>query len=72
MFPEELASRVIRLYTDPGDVVLDPFLGSGTTVVAAINSNRNYIGLELMQKYYVLAQNNINNALSKRHNLFSQ
>ncbi len=72
MFPEELATRVIRLYTDPGDIVLDPFLGSGTTAIAAINSGRKYIGLELMQKYFILAQNNIAEALNNKHSLFSQ
>ena len=44
MFPLELARRVIRLFTDEGDIVLDPFLGSGTTAIAAIETKRNFIG----------------------------
>lgn len=70
MFPKELASRVIRLFTDEGDIVLDPFLGSGTTAVAAIETNRNFIGIELMKKYAEIATRNIKNAQCSP-NLFS-
>ena len=62
-FPLQLAKRVIKLYTDKNDVVLDPFLGSGTTVVAAKELNRHYIGIELIHKYFKLAQNNLNNTI---------
>ena len=64
MFPVELASRVIKLYTDKGDVVLDPFLGSGTTAVAAIEENRKFIGIEMMEKYAAIAIKNVEEALS--------
>lgn len=64
MFPKELASRVIRLYSNKGDIVLDPFLGSGTTAVAAIESKRKFIGIEKLQKYADLAQEQVNIALS--------
>jgi len=64
MFPKELAFRVIRLYTDEGDTVLDPFLGSGTTAVAAIECNRNFIGIEKMKKYADLATKNVQMVLS--------
>lgn len=64
MFPKELASRVIRLYTDEGDTVLDPFLGSGTTAVAAIECNRKFIGIEKMKKYADLATQNVRLAMS--------
>lgn len=63
MFPEELASRIIRLYTDEGDIVLDPFLGSGTTAIAAIKAKRNFIGIELLKKYADLASKRINNTI---------
>ena len=65
MFPVELASRVIRLYTDKGDVVLDPFLGSGTTAVAAIEENRKFIGIEMMEKYAAIAIKNVEDAMSR-------
>lgn len=59
MFPIELASRVIRLYTDENDIVLDPFIGSGTTALAAVRHNRRYIGFEKIGKYVKLAKTNI-------------
>lgn len=55
-FPLELPRRCIRLFTDPGDVVLDCFLGSGTTAVAAIAEGRRYIGIELAPEYVGLAR----------------
>ncbi|MFY9221034.1 MAG: site-specific DNA-methyltransferase [Blastocatellia bacterium] len=58
-FPIHLAERVIRLYSDPGDIVLDPFIGSGTTAIAAINNKRQYIGIEKESKYINLAQSKI-------------
>lgn len=59
MFPIELASRVIRLYTDEGATVMDPFLGSGTTAIAALRWNRNFIGIEKEKKYVDLAKEKI-------------
>lgn len=55
-FPVELPRRVIKLLTFPGDTVLDCFMGSGTTAIAAIREGRNYIGIELLPKYVDLAQ----------------
>ena len=51
MFPEELPKRLIKMYTFIGDTVLDPFLGSGTTVRAALNLHRNAIGYEINEKF---------------------
>lgn len=66
MFPTELARRVIRLYTDPEDIVLDPFVGSGTTAVAAIQTDRFFIGFDKMKKYVDVALNNVKRAKAER------
>jgi DNA modification methylase len=58
-FPLELPRRVIRLFTEPGDIVLDCFMGSGTTAIAAIREDRHYIGIELSENYVDLARANI-------------
>lgn len=57
MFPEELVKRCVKMYSFPGDVVFDPFMGSGTTAVVARKLQRNYIGYELDSKHSVSAQN---------------
>lgn len=51
MFPEELPARIIRMFTFVGETVLDPFLGSGTTSLAAGNLERNSIGYEINREY---------------------
>lgn len=63
-FPVELARRVINLYSHVGDVVLDPFIGSGTTAVAAIELDRRWIGYETHQPYADRAIERINAASS--------
>jgi site-specific DNA-methyltransferase (adenine-specific) len=65
VFPKELPSWFIRLFTQPGDVVLDPFLGSGTTSIAALELDRNSIGIEIKEEYYRLAIQNINEQIKK-------
>lgn len=55
-FPEALAARVVRLYSYVGDVVLDPFCGSGTTCVAARLIGRRYVGYDIEPQYCALAE----------------
>jgi site-specific DNA-methyltransferase (adenine-specific) len=55
-FPIQLAERVIELYSYKDDVVLDPFVGSGTTCVAAENKNRHYVGFDISREYCDLAE----------------
>lgn len=58
-FPVELPSWFIKLFTQPGDTVLDPFIGSGTTAEAALALGRHFIGIELDDKYIKVAQERI-------------
>jgi site-specific DNA-methyltransferase (adenine-specific) len=58
-FPVELPRRLIELYTFAGEVVLDPFMGSGQTALAALQSGRRFIGYEINQKYVELANQRI-------------
>lgn len=58
-FPEELPRRLIQLYTFRSDVVLDPFCGSGTTCLAAMNSERVYVGYEIEPDYVELARSRL-------------
>lgn len=69
-FPEELACRVIKLFSQKGDIVLDPFLGSGTTAVAAVKLGRHFIGIEKESQYVELSRKNIARA-STQLNLFA-
>jgi site-specific DNA-methyltransferase (adenine-specific) len=61
-FPEELAARVIRLFSYVGDVVLDPFAGSGTTCVAALKAGRHYLGFDIAEEYCTLARKRLASA----------
>ena len=56
-YPVELASRLIQMFSFVGDTVLDPFLGTGTTTLAAMQNGRNSIGYEIDDHYFSLAQN---------------
>ncbi len=60
-FPVELPARCIKLYTFERDIVLDPFMGSGTTAIAAYKLNRHYVGYEVSREYARLARERIEN-----------
>ena len=55
-FPIQLPTWFIKLFTQEEDVVLDPFMGSGTTAIACLNLKRHYVGIEAMSSYRKLAQ----------------
>ncbi len=64
-FPEEIADRLIKMFSIKGDTVLDPFLGSGTTVKAAIQNQRNSIGYEKDPNLLPLIKSKIETVLNK-------
>ncbi len=64
--PLELFKYLIKTYTNEGEVVLDNTMGSGTTGVACVNTNRNFIGMELDDKYFEIAKERINEATTAK------
>ena len=64
--PEKLLEELIEKYSDSGATVLDCFMGSGTTAIACINTNRNYIGFELDKHYCDIANERIQKALAEK------
>jgi len=58
-FPVDLPRRLIELYTYKGDLVLDPFVGAGTTAVAAVHTGRHYVGYDTDKQYIALARSRI-------------
>jgi DNA modification methylase len=62
IFPELLANDHITSWSNEGDTVLDPFMGSGTTGVACVNQDRSFIGIELDEGYFEIAEERIRNA----------
>lgn len=60
--PVTLMVWIIERWTNPGDTILDPFMGSGTTGVACVQTGRNFIGIEIEPKYFEIAQKRITEA----------
>jgi len=70
-FPIELPYRLIQLYTFEEDIILDPFIGSGQTAIAAIRTNRHYVGYDINEEYVKLAERRIEESLmAKSQGLF--
>ena len=63
--PLALIEDLIQTYSNPGDVVLDTFMGSGTTAVACLKTGRNFIGFELNERYHAIAQQRIADTLDE-------
>lgn len=70
-FPVELPYRLIQLYAFEGDVILDPFVGSGTACVAALKTNRKYVAYDIDKKYCDLAERRIKQFQQEQGILFS-
>ena len=65
-FPVELPLRCIKLYTFENDIVLDPFVGSGTTAIAALTANRRFVGYDIDKQYIKIAEKRINIFFEKK------
>ncbi|OGU14406.1 MAG: SAM-dependent methyltransferase [Ignavibacteria bacterium GWB2_35_12] len=65
-FPEELPYRLIQLYSFKDDIILDPFMGSGTTAIAALKSHRNFVGYDINPEYKTNADKRIKNFISQQ------
>ena len=68
--PEELAQDHIITWSNPGDLVIDPFMGSGTTAAMAIQTERNYIGFEIDDEYYKLCQSRLTKLQTNLNDFF--
>lgn len=64
--PVDMTEYMLSKFSDEGNVVLDPFMGSGTTGVACMNTGRRFIGMELEEKYFNIAEQRINEALKNQ------
>ncbi len=64
-FPVELPRRLIDLYTFSGDVVLDPFMGTGATAIAAVNAGRRYVGYDTSEEYCARTEERVARALDE-------
>lgn len=63
--PVELLEYLIKMYSNENDLILDSCIGSGSTAIACINTNRNYIGFEIDEEYYKIAKTRIENKLKE-------
>ena len=67
--PVALMERIIKFISKPGDTIIDTFMGSGTTGIACINTGRKFIGYEIDKKYFRMAEDRIDEALSEKDEL---
>ena len=64
-FPEELPNRLIQLYSFKDDIILDPFMGSGTTAVSALKTDRKFVGYDISKEYIDLAEKRVESLLKQ-------
>jgi len=72
MTSNDATSRMVKAFSNIGEIVLDPFMGSGTTGVACINLGRKFVGIEIEPKYFDIACRRIESAWSNRPRLFEE
>lgn len=70
-FPVWIPEWFIKLFSNPGDTVLDPFIGSGSTAIAALNHQRNIIGCELLPKYAAIAVSRVENKVNMPYTIYT-
>jgi DNA modification methylase len=58
-YPKQLSDKIVKYYSYVGDIVLDPFMGSGTTAISCVDLKRQYLGVEIHQEYINMAENRI-------------
>ena len=58
-YPKELSDKIVKYYSYVGDLVLDPFMGSGTTAISCVDNKRNYLGVDLHKEYIDMAEDRI-------------
>ena len=68
-YPEEIVRRLVYLYSQSGDIVLDPFLGSGTTAKVALQNDRQFTGYEVISDYVTLTMNRITEPTKRKYHL---
>ena len=66
--PVKLMEYLVRLVTPPNGIVLDPFVGSGTTGVACVNEGFAFIGMDISEEYLEIARKRIEHAIKEKHN----
>lgn len=71
-FPEELPFRLIQLYSFKDDIILDPFMGSGTTALSAVKSERKFVGYDINKEYVALAEKRLHSYLSQTKLTFAE
>ena len=71
-FPEELPFRLMQLYSFKDDIILDPFMGSGTTALSAVKSERKFVGYDISKEYVALAEKRLDSYISQTKFAFSE
>src|SRR5215831_1970546 len=66
-YPESLVREFIQFFTRPGQIVVDPFLGTGSTLIAAVGAGRSGVGFEIVPKYAKISQRRLKDSLVENH-----